>query len=165
MDEARPGGGLGGPLEVGQRRTTNGDLPPSSATQGISRSPARAATFRPVATEPVNMTPSTRSTSAAPVSPRPVTIRKASAGFPALRQSSASRREVSGVTSDGFRTTVFPASKRRHGVRGVVEDREVPRPDDADDAERPPHETRLLRQEEERMPGLFAEDLSRSARW
>src|ERR1035441_2610633 len=44
-------------------RTTNGDLLPSSVTHGISRSPQREAIFRPVATEPVNMTASTRSTS------------------------------------------------------------------------------------------------------
>ena len=41
-------------------RTRNGDLPPSSVTHGTSRSPQLAATFRPVATAPVNMTPSTR---------------------------------------------------------------------------------------------------------
>ncbi len=90
-------------------RTMKGDFPPSSVTHGTSRSPARAATFRPVATEPVNMIPSTRSTSAAPAAPRPVTTWKTSGGFPACRQSSARRTDVSGVTSDGFRTTAFPA--------------------------------------------------------
>ena len=90
-------------------RTTNGDLPPSSVTHGISRSPQREAIFRPVATEPVNMTASTRSTSAAPAAPRPVTTWKTSGGFPAFAQRSRSTHDVRGVTSEGLSTTVLPA--------------------------------------------------------
>ena len=89
-------------------RTTNGDLPPSSVTHGMSRSPAFDATLRPVATEPVNMIPSARATSSAPASPRPVTTRKTSGGFPAFTQRSRRWSEVSGVSSEGFRTTVLP---------------------------------------------------------
>ena len=75
----------------------------------MSVSAAFAATLRPVATEPVNMTKSAASISAAPASPRPVATRKTSSGQPAARIPSAIRSDVSGVTSLGLRTTVLPA--------------------------------------------------------
>ncbi len=53
---------------------------------------------------------STCSISAAPVSPRPVAICSTSAGSPLSRSPSASNSEVSGVTSEGFRITLFPAA-------------------------------------------------------
>src|SRR5512143_770432 len=137
-------------------RTTKGDLPPSSVTHGTRRSPARVATFRPVATEPVNMIPSTRSTSAAPVPPRPVTTWKTSAGFPARLQSSASRTDVNGVTSDGFRTTAFPA---RSGATASAALLRIGKFQGA----RTPHEPRLLRDEEKRVPRLLAEGRPRGA--
>jgi hypothetical protein len=45
----------------------------------------------------------------------------------------------------------------------IVQDREVPGPDDPDDAERPAGEKRLLRQEEMRVPRLFGEGAPRNA--
>ena len=76
---------------------------------GVRVSAAFAATFRPVATEPVNMTKSAESMSAEPASPRPVAIRNTSSGHPAARMPSAMSSDVSGVTSLGFSTTVLPA--------------------------------------------------------
>ena len=56
------------------------------------------------------MTMSTWSTSAAPVSPRPVATSSTSSGTPASRtKPSTTILVVSGVTSDGFTTTVLPA--------------------------------------------------------
>ena len=67
-------------------------------------------TFLPVAVEPVNMTMSTASTSAAPVAPSPVATWKTSSGSPHSRSASAISSDVSGVTSDGLRTTALPAA-------------------------------------------------------
>ena len=55
------------------------------------------------------MTKSTRSISAAPVSPRPVATWKTPSGAPHSASISAIRSEVSGVTSEGFMTTELPA--------------------------------------------------------
>ena len=84
-------------------------MPPSSSATGVSVSAALAMTFLPVAVEPVNITMSTWSTSAAPVSPRPVATWKTCSGSPHSRSPSASRSDVSGVTSDGLRITALPA--------------------------------------------------------
>ena len=68
-------------------------------------------TFLPVATEPVNITMSTWSTSAAPVSPRPVATWKTSSGRSRTRLNiSAISSDVSGVISEGFSTTALPAA-------------------------------------------------------
>ena len=64
----------------------------------------------PVAVEPVNMIMSAWSTSAAPVSPRPVATRKASGVPPTARNPSSIRSEVRGVTSLGLSTTLLPAT-------------------------------------------------------
>ena len=56
------------------------------------------------------MTMSTPSTKAAPVSPRPVATWKAPSGAPQAASISAISKEVSGVTSEGFRTTALPAA-------------------------------------------------------
>ena len=71
---------------------------------------ARAMTFLPVSVEPVNMIMSTSSTSAAPVSPRPVATWKTPSGRPLSASPSASSSDVSGVTSEGLRITLLPAS-------------------------------------------------------
>src|SRR3954452_736237 len=65
------------------RSTIIGSLPPSSSDTGVSVSAARAITFLPVFVDPVNMIMSDSSTSAAPVSPRPVATRNTSSGAPA----------------------------------------------------------------------------------
>ncbi len=90
--------------------TIIGSLPPSSSATGVRVSAARPITFLPVSTEPVNITKSTPSISAAPVSPRPVAIWKTPSGIPHSVSISASSSEVSGVTSDGFRITALPAA-------------------------------------------------------
>ena len=92
------------------RSTIIGSLPPSSSEQGISRRAAASATLRPVRVEPVNMTMSTSSTTAAPVAPRPVTICRTSGGRPHSRIPSAISIEVSGVISEGLSSTLLPAA-------------------------------------------------------
>ncbi len=77
----------------------------------MSVSAARAITFLPVSTEPVNITKSTSSTSAAPASPRPVATWKTPSGMPDSVSISAIRSDVSGVTSDGLSTTALPAAR------------------------------------------------------
>ncbi len=64
----------------------------------------------PVAVEPVNMTKSASSTSAAPVAPRPVATWKTFAGMPHSASAPATSSDVSGVNSDGLRMTLLPAS-------------------------------------------------------
>src|ERR1017187_6282450 len=130
-------------------RTMNGDLPPSSVTHGISRSPQREAIFRPVATEPVNMTASTRSTSTAPAAPRGdlERRRRVSRGRPEVAQHA--RRE--GGDLGGLEHDRVAGQERRDGIGRVVQDREIPGADDAHDAERVPHEARLFREEKTRV--------------
>ena len=87
-----------------------GSLPPSSSEAGISRRAAASATLRPVRVEPVNMIMSTCSTSAEPVSPRPVAICSTFSGSPHSSIASASSSEVRGVISEGLRITLLPAA-------------------------------------------------------
>ena len=90
-----------------------GDLPPSSRVTRLSARPAFEPISRPTAVEPVNATLSTPgwSTTAAPVSPSPVTTLSTPAGMPASSASSPMRRAVSGVCSAGLSTTVHPAAR------------------------------------------------------
>ena len=69
--------------------------------------------FLPTGVEPVKAILSTPGwlTSAAPVSPSPVTTFKTPFGNPASRLISANNRAVRGVYSAGFRMTVLPAAK------------------------------------------------------
>ncbi len=90
--------------------TMNGDLPPSSSTHGIRRSPQRAATWRPTFWLPVKKIMSAASTSARPASPSPASTWNTSSGRPSCRHSSATRSDVSGVSCDGFRMTALPAT-------------------------------------------------------
>ena len=76
----------------------------------MSLSPARAATLRPVAVEPVNAMWSTWSVTAAPTSPPPATTRNRSAGSPASSSSSAPHSAVSVVCGSGLSTTALPAT-------------------------------------------------------
>ena len=88
------------------------DLPPSSSVTRLSARPALAPISRPTAVEPVKAILSTPgwSTSAAPVSPSPVTTLRTPSGKPASSASSPRRRAESGVCSAGLRTTVQPAA-------------------------------------------------------
>ena len=90
--------------------TMNGSLPPISRFMRATRSAQAAATFLPVATDPVNATPSMRAspTRAAPTSPAPATTLSTPGGRSAKQV--ASIRVDSGVSSDGLATTVFPAA-------------------------------------------------------
>jgi hypothetical protein len=67
-------------------------------------------TLRPVAVEPVNITKSTASISAVPVSAPPTATWIAFSGSPHSRIASASSSDVSGVTSEGLSTTALPAA-------------------------------------------------------
>jgi hypothetical protein len=88
----------------------NGSLPPISRFIRATRWAHVTATFFPVATEPVNATPSMRSSAviAAPTSPAPA-IRLTTPGASDSKHS-ASIRVDTGVTSEGFATTVLPAA-------------------------------------------------------
>jgi len=91
-------------------KTIIGSLPPNSRTTGVRFLAAAAAIFLPVATEPVNIILSgAASTRAAPVLPSPVTTCTTSSGKPAFAKISPIFNPTSGVNSDGFITTVFPA--------------------------------------------------------
>ena len=91
-------------------RTIMGSLPPSSSETGVRVWAARSMTFRPVRVEPVNITMSTWSIRTAPVSPVPTATWKTPSGRPHSCSPRSNKRDVSGVTSDGLTTTVFPAA-------------------------------------------------------
>ena len=88
----------------------NGSLPPISRFMRATRVAHAAATLLPVSTEPVKATPATRasSTSASPTSPAPATTLTTPGGR--WSKQSASISVDSGVSSDGFATTVLPAA-------------------------------------------------------
>ena len=89
-----------------------GLLPPSSSVTRFSARPHLAPISRPTAVEPVKATLSTPgwSTSAAPVSPSPVSTLTVPSGKPASSASSPRRSAVSGVCSAGFRISGQPAA-------------------------------------------------------
>src|SRR5688572_2760633 len=91
-----------------------GDLPPSSSVDPMKRPAVFAAIRDPVAVLPVNETFARTgwSTSAWPASaPNPVTTFTEPGGKPASRASSASRRTVAEVYSEGLITTVLPTHR------------------------------------------------------
>ena len=71
---------------------------------------ARSITFLPTSVEPVNITKSTASISAAPTAPPPGATMKTSSGSPHSRRPSAISSEVSGVRLAGLRTAALPAA-------------------------------------------------------
>ena len=89
-----------------------GDFPPSSSVTRLSAAPALAPISRPTTVEPVKaiLFTSGWSTSAAPVSPSPVTTFSTPSGIPASSASSPSRIAVSGVCSAGLSTVVHPTA-------------------------------------------------------
>ncbi len=94
--------------------TTIGDFPPSSRVVGTRRSPASAATTRPVATEPVKVTRRTSgwATSGVPAAgPVPVTTLNRPSGRPASLSTRARCTVAGEVNSDGFTTTALPAAR------------------------------------------------------
>ena len=116
-----------------------GFLPPSSSCTRRP-SPTAAWILRPVALDPVNVTASTRSsaTRCAPAS-NPCTTLSTPAGRPASMNAAASRSPISGVIGDGLKTTVLPGCQRRTDLATGEVEREVPRRDHADDADRIAH--------------------------
>ena len=99
-----------------------GDLPPSSSVTRLSARPALAPISRPTAVEPVNAILSTSgwSTSAAPVSPSPVTTLSTPSGMPASSASSPRRSAVSGVCSAGLSTIVLPAASAGASFQAAI---------------------------------------------
>jgi hypothetical protein len=87
-----------------------GSLPPISRFIRATRAAQPAATFFPVSTDPVKATPAIRgsSTSAEPTSPAPASRLTTPGGR--WSKQSASISVDSGVSSDGFATTVLPAA-------------------------------------------------------
>ena len=108
-----------------------GDLPPNSSVTRLRAWPAFAPISRPTAVEPVNAILSHPgwSTSAAPVSPSPVSTFSTPGGNPASRASSPRRSALSGVCSAGLSTTVQPAARAGRELPDRHQQREVPRHD------------------------------------
>ncbi len=91
----------------------NGDLPPSSSETFFTSCAAAIITRRPVGTEPVKASLSTSrwSVSGSPASlPVPETTFSTPRGRPISSAIPPSSRAVSGVSSEGFSTTVAPAA-------------------------------------------------------
>ena len=94
-------------------KTRTGDFPPSSRVALAKRRAVASEIARPTSVPPVKTTFFTRgcSVSAAPaVAPRPLTTLSTPGGMPASAAMSASSMAVSGVCSDGLRTTLFPVA-------------------------------------------------------
>ena len=92
-------------------KTTFADLPPSSSVTRLIVAAAPSITERPTSVEPVKPIFATSgcSTSRRPTTlPGPATTFTTPSGRPASSASSARRSAVSGVSSAGFSTTVFP---------------------------------------------------------
>src|ERR671934_381096 len=93
--------------------TSIGSLPPSSSVTGRSSSAHAIAIRRPTSVEPVKKTfasPGAR-TSAPPTSPpAPCTVWTSPAGAPASTNARSTHAPESGVSSEGFTTTAFPAA-------------------------------------------------------
>src|SRR3954447_10778167 len=103
------------PLDATSTSTSSntiiGSLPPNSSTTGNRRRAALSATRFPVATLPVKTIFSTAdSTNAAPVEPSPTTTSNASSGTPDSCNRRRNSTAIAGVNSDGFNTTVLPAT-------------------------------------------------------
>src|SRR4051794_32329949 len=95
-------------------KTMFGDLPPNSSVHPMNLLAAAAAMREPVAVLPVNEIFASKgwSTKGWPASaPNPVTTLTAPGGNPASTASSASRRTVAEVYSEGLITTVLPAHR------------------------------------------------------
>ena len=118
--------------------TSRAFLPPSSMAQLISRSPHCAATLRPVAVEPVNMTKSVPSMSGVPSSaPRPVTTWRRPAGSPASSSKPGRPERTQRCERVGLEHHAVAGHERRQGVADAEREGVVPGRDDADHAARP----------------------------
>ena len=117
------------------------DLPPSSRNTRFSVSAPRAAMCLPTAVEPVKEIMSTRGS---PVSTSPTSAGSADVTTlttpGGMSVSSATSLPIHvaeyGVSGAGFSTTVQPGRERGRELRQVQHEREVPRRDSADDADR-----------------------------
>src|SRR3712207_2219522 len=88
------------------------DLPPSSRMQGTTLRAAVAAMADPAVAEPTNTTRAVFGGATAywpDVRPTPAMTFPRPSGAPARSQRTPRTRDVSGVSSDGFRTTALPA--------------------------------------------------------
>ena len=145
------------------RSTIIGSLPPSSSSTGVSRRLARSITRRPVSGEPVTQIMSTWSTSAAPVSPAPIThlqhVRRQDALHRLDGAPHAERRQLRRLDDDRV-----AGQQRGDGVAEREVERRVPRADDADDAARPVGDERALAEERPRADPLRRQPARRAAR-
>ena len=121
-------------------KMTLADLPPELERHPLDRLGRTARrSSGPTSVEPVKAIFATSgcSTRRCPqVRPGPTTTFTTPSGSPASSASSEKRRAVSGVSSAGFRTTVFPAASAGRELPGGDRQREVPGGDQSDDAER-----------------------------
>ena len=120
-------------------KTRLADLPPSSSVTRLIVVAAPCMTPRPTSVEPVKPIFATSgcSTSRCPTTrPGPTTTLTTPSGIPASRIRSARRSAESGVSSAGFEDDRVPAGERGAELPAGDIEREVPRHDQADDAER-----------------------------
>ncbi len=101
---------------------TFGDLPPSSSETFFSVAADARTMMRPTSGLPVKaiLSTSSCSTSAAPVSPKPVTMLTTPGGMPASRQSSPSLSADSGDCSAGLSTVVLPQASAGASFQAAI---------------------------------------------
>ncbi len=111
-------------LRSASSKTMTGALPPSSRCTRLSVDAASRAMILPVAVSPVSetiATPGWRTRAAPTRSPAPVTTLNTPGGkISSSSISSARRRAVRGVHSDGFNTTVLPAARAGPIFQAVI---------------------------------------------
>ena len=120
----------------------NGSLPPISRFMRATRCEQAAATALPVSTEPVKATPPTRSSSTSAANVAGARQQAHRPGGSSAKQS-ASMSVDSGVSSEGFATTVLPAASAGRASRRAAA-AVVPWDDAAPDADGLLHNEREL---------------------
>ena len=139
LPKTAPGAAAAAAWMSASANTTLADLPPSSKVTRLIVCAAPAAIVRPTAVEPVKATLATSgcSTSRCPqVRPGPATTLTTPSGIPASTAIRSNSIAVSGVSSAGLSTTVFPAASAGASFHPAIVKREVPRRDQRDHAER-----------------------------
>ena len=113
LPNTAPGAAAAAAAMSASANTMLADLPPSSSVTRLIVAAADAAIRAPTSVDPVNATFATSgcSTSRAPaVEPGPATMLTTPSGIPASSAIFSNSSAVSGVSSAGLRTTVFPAA-------------------------------------------------------
>ncbi len=123
LSKTAPGAAAAAAATSASAKTMFADLPPSSSVTRLIVDDADAAIEAPTSVDPVNATLPTCGCSTRrwpTVRPGPTTTFTTPSGIPASSAISANRSAVSGVSSAGFSTTVFPAASAGASFQAAI---------------------------------------------